>query len=911
MKLLHRLLGLVLLCLLAAPAQAACGSGACVSSGPRLASMDSSQATLYSGLLSQLTGSTLALSVADWNALAEGGTNLGSFLDALAAEMGVAGREQALAGGATLSQIASAMAADARAQGRGAAAAALDALAAQFDSLAGTLRLAELIEGGGAAYDAQSLRTLDFVTGLVQLYNAEGLAAAREPVTLSGESLGLSGMVQAVRLSAQATEPPVFACGPAGTQFHSAAMRYQLEVDLVPSSPDVSALTAVPGIAGAQLTLSRLTLYGEVARGSGVIAAVDALARSVTVQATPGLASLYLGRIAQALFNDPGRAIDPATDLDFAPVGELTITDAAGQSTTTAVEARGHAQGQASQAALLVFNGPFPETQTARADAGFASGMVAELMSSLALRTNPGLGAADPQVQDALAPVLRDSLAPLVQTLVTQALDPALQMFGIGLGEMDVTVDGLYGACVLSGHVYHDADHDGRRAAGEGATGHAHYAKLRRAGDASGPAQQVVAVDAADGAYRFPALAPGRYELWIARDADPASSAALPPPGWLPTEPRQLRRAELEMGERDLEGQDFGLYPGSRISGSVFRDSGASPHDGRRDGDEPGLAGAALQLTDAAGTTRHDGTRSAADGRWVLWLPASAAGAVKIVQTNLAGHLSTGADAGTSGGSYDHGADSLSFSATAGTDYAGLHFGDVPVGRFGPDGRQGALPGSVLFYPHRFVAGSRGSLALGATALASPEWPGWNTLLYRDADCSGALDPDEDLLPAELGLAPDEALCVLAKVFVPGNAPFGAQHRLSLAASFRHQGAQAPIDFVLTQEDLTTVGAGGDAALRLSKRADRSAAQPGETISYTIGYRNDGAGALTDLRIFDLTPAHTRFVAAACGALPAQASACTVAAQPDAGGRGRVEWRIVGAVHPGASGSVSFVVQLD
>jgi uncharacterized repeat protein (TIGR01451 family) len=196
------------------------------------------------------------------------------------------------------------------------------------------------------------------------------------------------------------------------------------------------------------------------------------------------------------------------------------------------------------------------------------------------------------------------------------------------------------------------------------------------------------------------------------------------------------------------------------------------------------------------------------------------------------------------------------------------------------------------------------------TARVSPELPGWNVVLYRDTECTGTMGAGEDLLPAEVALAPDDVLCLIAKVFVPANAPPGAQHRLSLAASFRHEGAQAPIDFSLLHEDLTTVGSAG-AALRLTKQADRSDAMPGELITYAIHYRNDGTGALKDLRIFDTTPGHTRFVAAECGVLPAGTSNCSVATKPAAGSAGRVEWRIDGAMQAGASSTVSFTVRIE
>lgn len=907
MRTFRSILWLITLVLLlgAFEANAACSSGACVSSGPRLASMDTRQATLYNGVLSQLTDSSLSLGVADWNALAQGNTNMGAFLDALAAEMGVAGRDQALAGSASMSQIVGAMATAARQEGNTALAASLDTLKSQVSGLSGTVQLGDLVDTGGqsGAMDAVSTGTLDLVTGLVQLYNFDNASAARQPVLLTGDSLGLGGTVQAVRLSVQTTEPPVLRCGPAGTTFHSAAMRFKLDVDLAAPTP-----IAIPAIPGAEMTLSKLTLYGETARGSGVIAAVDAINRSVTVQATPGVADLYLGSIADSVFYDRSHRIDPAFDLNFAPVGDLRITDPLiGTVTTTTVEARGHASGQAPTTSTLVFTGLFPQTQTASTSSAFAANMAIDLANNLEVRTNPSLGATDDQVRTAIAPIVQNSLAPVLQTLATQVLDPAFKQFGIGFGEMDVTVDGITSACSLSGWVYNDADHDGIRNNGETATGHTHYAKLLSTQQPAGPALQITAVDVASGAYSFAAVTAGSYIVVINRDADTASVAPAPPAGWISTEPRTMQRSNITMGTSEIKDQNFGLYAGSRMAGSVFRDTGTAggtANNGLREAGEAGLAGVAVRITDA-GSNIFDATVTAADGAYVLWIPSAAGSAqLRVQESNLDGFLSTGADTGTTSGSYARVTDTVSFAHSPGSDYTRVNFGDVPVNRFDTDGQQTALPGSVLFYPHTFIAGSRGRLAVSvAESLPSPDLAGWNTVLYRDANCNGTLEAGETPLGADTALATDEKLCLLAKVFVPANAPFGASHQLTLQAAFSYDNAAPILDVQHSRQDLTAVGEA--AALRLIKTADKANASPGDTITYTIAFRNNGSGNLSNLRIHDAPPPYTAFAAAACGAMPSGV-ACTVVIA-----NGSPEWQLDGSIAPGAEGSVIFAVRVE
>jgi uncharacterized repeat protein (TIGR01451 family) len=465
-------------------------------------------------------------------------------------------------------------------------------------------------------------------------------------------------------------------------------------------------------------------------------------------------------------------------------------------------------------------------------------------------------------------------------------------------------VDGITSACSLSGWVYGDADHDGLRDTGETATGHAHYAKLLAAQQPAGPALQVAAADTASGAYSFAAVAAGNYIVVVNRDADPASVAPAPPVGWVPTAPRPMQRNGIVMGSREIDDQNFGLYAGSRLAGSVFRDTGGGiANNGLREAGETGLAGVAVRITDTAGNSVFDAAATAADGAYVLWIPA-AADNIRLQETNLDGFISTGADVGNTGGGYTRAADAVGFVHTPGSDYAGIDFGDVPANRFDTDGRQTAQPGSVLFYPHTFIAGSRGRLTVSvAESLPSPDMTGWNTVLYRDADCNGTLEAGEAPLAADAALATDEKLCLLAKVFVPANAPFDASHQLTLRAAFSYDNAAPALDAQISRQDLTVVGEA--AALRLVKTADKASANSGDTITYTIAFRNDGSGNLHSLRIHDAPPPYTTFAAAACGTVPAGVT-CTVA-----GVNGSPEWQLDGDIAPGAEGHVIFAVRVE
>ena len=97
---------------------------------------------------------------------------------------------------------------------------------------------------------------------------------------------------------------------------------------------------------------------------------------------------------------------------------------------------------------------------------------------------------------------------------------------------------------------------------------------------------------------------------------------------------------------------------------------------------------------------------------------------------------------------------------------------------------------------------------------------------------------------------------------------------------------------------------------KLTKAADKSAALPGATITYTITFENTGTTTLGNLKVSDPTPAYTTYVDSSCGSMPAGLS-CTVASKPEVGATGKVEWGVTGTLAPGATGSVSVSVKVQ
>lgn len=446
---IHRfawLRSLLLACTLLAclPAQAGCVAGACISAGPRLASVDSTQGALLNPLLGGLLGSSLNLSVADWNTLAQGDVRLLDFLTALKVSANVSSPVQALGATVTLGQVAAALNVAAQAQAKTSLSGALQAIAAPLAGSGATVRVGDLLKltADTGALGGSTVNALDMLTGLIQLYNHRNVLTTPQPVGISGGVLGMLGVLNSVQLYAQMVEPPVYVCGPAGTQFHTAALRLKLKLDLVTLSPVTDLLMALPGITNARLGIARLDVYAEVARGEGSLAAVEALTRSVTLQVSPGVADLYIGSIPDSVFFNRSRVLNPDTDLDYGTIGALELNEL-----KVGLEVKSSTRGDAPFANTVVLSGAFPQSRTVGSSALFASNLVSRLVGNLSLRTTPNLGVLDVLVLPVLKLVVGGVLAPVLSPVLTGVADPLLHLLGIGLGEMTVTVHGICQAC--------------------------------------------------------------------------------------------------------------------------------------------------------------------------------------------------------------------------------------------------------------------------------------------------------------------------------------------------------------------------------------------------------------------------------------------------------------------------------
>ena len=463
----------------------------------------------------------------------------------------------------------------------------------------------------------------------------------------------------------------------------------------------------------------------------------------------------------------------------------------------------------------------------------------------------------------------------------------------------------------LSGFVYSDTNSNSTMDNGEAGTGQTLYAKLMSSG--TGPVVSSTSVNVSTGAYSFPAVVAGTWIIIVDTNNTAGDVTATYPAGWVGTEMSTGKRT-VAVSSQAISGLNFGVDERVLISGKVFTDTGlgvGTANDGTLNGGEQGLGGALVRITNNAGSIVYSSTTSAADGTFSLYVSSTIPNgtSLKLTETNLPGYISTGASVGSTSGTYDRATDSLTFTFNPASNYSGILLGDIPAPILDTDGSQSGMPGTVLFYPHTFIANSAGTVTFSTAAQPNPSAvTGWAETIFNDLNGNGKFDPGEPMMTGTTVTA-GQAVKLLVKEFIPAAAPYNATNKVTLTAVINYNGASPALSTTLIRVDQTTVGERAS-ALVLVKSVDKQSALPGERLTYKIVYSNNSPDPLSNVVIYDTTPAFTTFVSSTWSTpLPATLTGATPIA-PAVGSAGNLQWTFTGQLQPAVTGTITFQVNV-
>jgi hypothetical protein len=530
-------------------------------------------------------------------------------------------------------------------------------------------------------------------------------------------------------------------------------------------------------------------------------------------------------------------------------------------------------------------------------------------------------------------------------------------------------------ANIVSGFVYRDANGNGSREAGEDwSAGSAVQVNLVQ----GAAVVQTLTVPPGGGSYSFANVPYGAYSVIVTNS--PVSTTPNAPGGFFFTGPT-TGSWPVNVAGAALPPFNFGLAGGnlSRVAGRVFIDNGNAGTDannGLLDASETrGLAGVGMTLTDCGATTYATTTTDAA-GNYSFFVPTGAT-TLCVLHGSPGAYVSTGASVGTTvlpatvpttalpgttsytfcreagAGACTGLSNAIRWSNVVGNAYLDLNFGVVQRNALQPDNAQSGMPGTVVFYPHTFVAQSYGDVTFTTAGAANPANPLWGEAIFRDTNCNGRVDPGEPVITAPISITTvsnptlPATICIVVRESIPANATAGAQNAVTLSASFNYANDSPPIpsaSATVSVIDRTTVGLPSGSDLRLEKMVRNcgpfathaatcptpttgapvyalfNAAGADEVVEYLITYTNLGAEALAQVTIQDGTPPFATFVSAEAGALPPSFTACSkttpqgtaaCGAAQGVGGTGAITWTFTGNLVSSRSGTVSFKVRVQ
>ncbi len=389
--------------------------------GSRLASLNGG---LLNSVLGSMLGTTLSLSVMDYNALLGARIDAFTFLSALATRVGLTGvtYDTLLKSNIKIGDILSAaLSAQQATNGSGTATTALSTISQASASVTTRITPGTLIDAGPYANLIVGVKPKDGVS--ISLYDllqaTAGIANGTNQIAAS-VNLGLPGIASASLTATIGVRPQGsgwIAVGTQGISIHTAQTRVLLSIQLIGSG---------------SASLVNLPVYVEVASGTATLNKVscgypNVNTSSVTLGVTPGIVDAWIGNVTVADLNNvatkptPGAA--PLVNLLGIPI--VTAKAHAGMGNTTPVSVN------------FSYSDITSQTKKTVNTTNFTSSLTGSLLGDLNISVL-GLGLAIPGLGGLVTSIISGATSSIDQLLAA-----TLGSLGVGIGQADVWVSGI------------------------------------------------------------------------------------------------------------------------------------------------------------------------------------------------------------------------------------------------------------------------------------------------------------------------------------------------------------------------------------------------------------------------------------------------------------------------------------
>ena len=392
--------------------------------------LGSTLATVNNGLanaiLGGLTGSSINLSVSDYQSLAIANVDLFGMANALAVRINATGTFASLANtNVRLSDLLTAASSTLAANGGSATAvAALRTLASAIGLSGPSIVFGNLVDFGPYRnLTVGSLPSISATLPVLPLVSAAARLNGGSVNISSGLNLGGTAIQSAtlnIALSPTAPGVSYAAIGSVGTTLHTAQTRVLLTSQLLP-------LGIISGL--------NLPLYVDTAPATATLSAMGCTATgtvdpAATLSVTPGVVDAWIGDVPKNAFGTLSTPVSP----DFTP-----LTSVQPLSLLT-ISGRAHATMSNPSATSLPFSQSeiAANTMKSTSTTDYTSSLLGSLIGNLQLNATTILGisiALPNGVADGITKLLQTDLAP-----IDQALSSTLAMLGITIGDADTWV---------------------------------------------------------------------------------------------------------------------------------------------------------------------------------------------------------------------------------------------------------------------------------------------------------------------------------------------------------------------------------------------------------------------------------------------------------------------------------------